>query len=91
MKQIILDIVCELVKENGKVVDLQFDDGSRFNTNIFTGLKFEVVNECGSAGGWPEIKLIGHEVDIGLYVMKYYANDDEDFEFIMESVEDYTA
>ena len=43
MKQLVIDIVCDLVKENGKVVDLEFDDGSRFNSP-FSGLKFEVVN-----------------------------------------------
>ena len=90
MKQLVIDIVCDLVKENGKVVDLEFDDGSRFNSP-FSGLKFEVVNDSGQGGGWPEIKLIGHQVDIGLWVKDFYAQDEEDYEYIMEMVEDYTA
>ncbi|AHI61165.1 hypothetical protein CG98_gp180 [Enterobacter phage PG7] len=42
-------------------------------------------------GGWPEIKLIGHQVDIGLWVKNFYAQDEEDYEYIMEMMEDYTA
>lgn len=84
--QIVLDIACNLIYTDGKVTDFRFDDGALFSSNN-SSLEFEVINAEGPGGGWPEIKIIGEEEELKIWIRKEYAYSDEDYEFISSYIE----
>jgi hypothetical protein len=88
MAKITIDLVCTLIKDaDGKIIDIEFDNGSRFKDDVFHGLEFNVVKEEGPAGGWPEVELTGHEVDIGLWLGNYYVDPGEELDELISQIE----
>ncbi|QQG32263.1 hypothetical protein CkP1_0257 [Citrobacter phage CkP1] len=86
MAKLILDMCCEIIRdEGGMVMDLEFEDATRF-MEIQTGLDFKVVTESGSGGGWPVVSIIGSKEDIINYLRKFYCYDEDDVEFHSEYI-----
>ncbi|AHJ86827.1 hypothetical protein STP4a_230 [Salmonella phage STP4-a] len=84
MARLELDLVCEIIKdEGGMIIDLEFDDCTRFMEILPGKLEFNVIAERGPAGGWPLVEIIGEVEDIREYleICEY-----EDIEMYMSDI-----
>lgn len=84
MASIIIDVAAEVIETNGKI-DLDFEDGPKFSV-LAPALLVEVIEENGSAGGWPEVRIIGEKEDIKKFLKDFYCVDEEDYEFFSEMI-----
>ena len=90
MAKVILDIVVDLIKdEGGLVVDLEFGDETRFSENTH-GTTFAVVIENGPGGGWPEIEITGTREQVESWLRAIYLPgcDEEQVQEILGYIED---
>jgi hypothetical protein len=69
-------------------LDTVLGDDKKFDQNFFKFLKsrkikMTIVDPSGPGGGWPIIKYVGDKKAIEDMVKKFFAQDDEAFDFLM--------
>lgn len=88
MAKIILDMCGDVVVRKDGKKDIKFDDGVLLSecTNL-CAVAFNILNESGPGGGWPEVVIFGDKIDIVRYLSEHYCTDLDDVEFHTENIE----
>ena len=72
------DVVCTV--KDGKIVGGEFSEPNEKLENAIKNVEYEILNESGPGGGWPEILFKGEKNDLkDILKLLYTGNNDNEF------------